>query len=376
MSVRDIIVVAGSAGAIQEVRTLVGALPRGFAGAVFVVLHTATEGPGLLAGILARSGPLEATMARQGEPIEHGHVYVAPPNHHLLLTPGHIALGLGPRENGFRPAADPLFRTAAETYGPRVVGIVLSGGLDDGSLGLREIKEHGGVTIVQDPEEALHPSMPRSAMKSVEIDYVLSVRAMAAMLVELTERDTRKGGTAMKSRNKRVSDPAGAADLAMKADLLNGAPAPFVCPQCGGALWELQAGQLTHYRCHVGHGYTTDALLADMDKELEDALWVALRTLEDSAALRRRMGRDARDRKMPNLAKQYEEAAEGIEQRAGVIREVLLREALPRPLRGFGNDGPTKLLSKLSKQPSTPRRRGTARGTGGGNASGNGRRKK
>jgi two-component system chemotaxis response regulator CheB len=267
---------------------------------------------------------------------------VAPPNHHLIVLPGRIELAKGPRENGFRPAADPLFRTAAESYGPRVVGIVLSGFLDDGTLGLREIKEHGGIVIVQDPRDALSPSMPESAIRHVKIDHVLPVLEMPRILLELVSSNP-NGGRDMSRRRKRKPDPAVAADLSQTVD---GPPSAFICPECGGSLWELKDGELLHYRCHVGHAYTADALIAGQDGAVEEALWTALRTLEESAGLRRRYAREARTRKQNYLASNYEQRAEQIEDRAGVIRQVLLRRDLPEDFKGYGSSKPAKALSR------------------------------
>src|SRR5262249_22865729 len=183
MAGRDIITIAGSVGSMEELRKLLRHLPPRFSGSLFIVVHTSPEGPSLLAEILGGSSRLPVGNPFHGEPIKPGHVYVAPPNYHLLIMPGRIELGKGPRENGFRPAADPLFRTAAQAYGPRVVGIVLSGGMDDGSLGLQAIKRNGGIAIAQDPGEALNPSMPQSAIQSAKVDHVLPVKEMPAILL-------------------------------------------------------------------------------------------------------------------------------------------------------------------------------------------------
>src|SRR5215210_6092081 len=170
---RDIVVVGTSAGGVEALRVLVGGLPADFAGSVFVVMHTAPDSPGVLAQILDRSGPLPAANASNRERIRPGRIYVAPPDSHLLLEPGVVRVTHGPKENRFRPAIDPLFRSAAQTYGPQAIGVILTGGLDDGTAGLWAIKRLGGTALVQDPEEALVDSMPRSALRHVEVDYCL-----------------------------------------------------------------------------------------------------------------------------------------------------------------------------------------------------------
>src|SRR5262245_41574205 len=217
MAARDIVTIAGSAGSMDEISKLLRYLPASFAGSLFIVVHTSAEGPGLLAEILGRASRLPVGNPHHGESIKLGRVYVARPNHHLLILPGRIELGRGPRENRFRPAADPLFRSAAQSYGPRVVGIVLSGGLEDATLGLKIIKQHGGIAIVQEPSEAMNPSMPNSAIQNVNIDYVMPVRAMPRVLMQLSGRK-RKGGPDMDRRKKQQMDSATSADLAQALD--------------------------------------------------------------------------------------------------------------------------------------------------------------
>jgi two-component system chemotaxis response regulator CheB len=353
---RDIIVIAGSAGAVQELRTLVAQLPEDFSGSLFIVIHTSAGGPGLLAHILDRSGPLPVIKPRDGDAIRPAHVYVAPPDHHLLVRSGHIELGNGPRENGFRPAADPLFRSAANVYGPRVVGIVLSGVLDDGTLGLQAVKSHGGVAIVQHPEEALYPGMPENALRNVAVDHVLRVCEIPALLLKLAGQPGHNGKAIMK-RHNLPRQKARNEELSSLAAGLKGPPSGFICPECGGSLWELENGKIVHYRCHVGHAYTAESLVASQDGEVEAALWTALRTLEETAALRRRLANNARNRNMHHVARGYEERAHQIEQRAGVIRKVLLSDDLPARLKGFGSSKATKFLSHQRAKPGQRRRR-------------------
>jgi len=357
MPARDIVVVAGSAGAVQELRVLIGELPGDFPGSVFVVLHTSAEGPGLLAQVLDRAGPLPVLNPLDHQIIERGHVYVAPPDHHLLVDGGHIQLGRGPRENGFRPAADPLFRSAAQSYGPRVVGIVLSGGMDDGTLGLQVIKHHGGIAVVQRPDDALNPGMPQSALKSVKIDHVLPVRQMPQLLLELACNRSPQGGTPVKESRHEKGDPAIVADLSPDLGPLKGPPSPFICPGCGGPLWEMDSDGLLHYRCHVGHAYTAKTLVAGQDGATDDALWTALRTLEETAALRRRLAGDARSRKLIHVATGYEDRAHQIEERAGVIRKVLLSDHLPKGLKGHGSARPAEFLAEQARKTTNSKKR-------------------
>jgi two-component system chemotaxis response regulator CheB len=357
MASRDIIAIAGSAGAVREITAIVAGLPGEFSGSIFIVVHTSADGPGLLAQVLGRAGRLPVVNPRSGDVVRPGHVYVAPPDHHLIVSRGHIELVRGPKENGFRPAADPLFRSVARTYGSRAVGIIVSGGMDDGTLGLQAIKERGGIAIVQDPEEALYSGMPQSALRNVSVDHVMRAGMIPQKLVELARNGQVRGGDAMKNSKHGHFDPAVSADLANPGGALKGPPSSFICPECGGSLWELKNGQMLHYRCHVGHAYTADALVAGQDGAVEEALWTALRTLEETAALRRRLADDARTRKMVHVAVGYEERARQIEQRAGVIRHVLLHDPLPRKLKRYGSPEPAKFLSKQVEQSSKKKAR-------------------
>jgi two-component system chemotaxis response regulator CheB len=308
-------------------------MPSDMPASFLVVVHTAPDSAGLLARIIGRRAPFVAEFARDGAPLRRGRIYVAPPDHHLLLKPHRLCVARGPKENGFRPAVDPLFRTAANSYGPRVIGVILSGGLDDGTVGLMQIKEQGGIAVVQDPEEAPFPSMPTSAAQHVEVDHVASIAAMSALLPRLALEPLPKGAEPM----PRQTEP-DVAELGTNALVTRELPYPpsgLTCPECGGALWELKDGKLLRFRCHVGHGYTAESLQAEQSNGLEAALWTALRALEENAALRRRMARRASDGKLPRIADIYSKQADDAEARAAVIRKVLVIE----PGNGNGAKG-------------------------------------
>jgi two-component system chemotaxis response regulator CheB len=189
----DIIVVGASAGGVEALIRIVGGVPSDLPAALFVVLHVRPGTPSGLPDLLSRSGKLPASHATHLQPIQHGHIYVARPDRHLMIVSGRVHVTLGPRENGHRPAIDPLFRTAARSYGRRVVGIVLSGVLDDGTAGLAAVKRHGGLAIVQDPDDTLFPSMPRSAMDHVAVDHVLPALEIGALLAEVVRRPQEAG---------------------------------------------------------------------------------------------------------------------------------------------------------------------------------------
>ncbi len=324
-----IIVIGASAGGVEALSRVVSSLPPHLPAAVFVVLHISPSGPSMLPEILTRAGHLTAHQPADGESITPGRIYVAPPDHHLLIKPGHINVSRGPRENNARPAVDPLFRTAARSYGPFVVGVILSGGLDDGTLGLMDVKAYGGVTIVQDPDEAMFPSMPGSAIENVLVDRVAKLEEIGPLLTRLSREavPAEQGAEFMTRKNGNGHDIAEIGTDDLKTHNMSGPPSRFTCPECGGALWELQNSKLLRYRCHVGHGYTAETLMAAQSEKLEDALWGALRALEETAGMRRRMADRARKGGWEIMARRYDEQAEFSEIRAGVVRSVLVDDS-------------------------------------------------
>lgn len=286
---KDIIVIGASAGGIEPIRRILGGLPGDFPASVFVVVHTSPNAPGVLNFVFDSAGELPAASAEDRERIEPGRVRIAPPDHHLILEPGVMRLTRGPRENRFRPAVDPLFRSAAQTYGPRVVGIILSGGLDDGASGLWTVKQLGGTTIVQDPEEAWAPSMPQSAMRHVRIDHVLRAAAIAPLLIRLasTPADLEEEPLAVPEKLK-IEVEIAKENKATDAGVLQlGDPSNYACPECHGVLLEVKDSAMTRFRCHTGHAYTLESLLSEMDEMIEDSLWNAIRALEERAMLMR-----------------------------------------------------------------------------------------
>ncbi len=304
MPERDIIVVGASAGGVETLTTLVRGLPPDLPAAVFVVLHFPAHTTSLLPAILSRAGALPARHAEDGEEIVNGRIYIAPPDRHLLVERGVVRVTSGPRENGHRPAVDPLFRSAARAYARRVVGVVLSGTLDDGTAGLQAIKTCDGVAVVQDPADALFSGMPLSAIENVAVDQVLPAAAIAPYLARLARDTTPQDGPAPTRGTDLTGDvrleemDMAAPDMVVPdSDDKVGDPSPFGCPECGGVLRELREGELVRYRCRVGHAYGADSLLAAQSDGVEDALWSALRALEESESLARRLA--ARPRTQP-----------------------------------------------------------------------------
>ena len=274
-------------------RALLAGLPDNYPAAVFVVVHLAPESPTVLADILDRSSRLPVAVARHGTRIHTGTVTIAPPDKHLMLEEHTITLSRGPRENRHRPSIDVLFRSAAVVFGPHVTGVVLSGMLDDGSAGLWAIKRRGGVAVVQDPDDAEFPDMPRNAMDVVAVDYCEPVEELAETLVRVASEPVQSVAEAP-SRNM-ISEVRMAAQNDSSMEQLDGLGhrVPFTCPECGGALWELEGGG-PRFRCHVGHAYSLKTLATEQETRVEAALWAGLRKLEEAERLARRMETHAR----------------------------------------------------------------------------------
>ncbi len=329
----DIIVIGASAGGVEALTHLVRELPAQLPAAIFVVLHIPAQSTSVLPQIVNRAiakqhkgaSSLKASHPKDNEEIQTGQIYIAPPDHHLLIKDGHIRLARGPKENGHRPAVDPLFRTAARTYGQRVVGIVLSGTLDDGTAGLAAVKQRGGLAIVQDPDEALYWGMPRSAIENVEVDYIVGVSEIARLMVELAYKPVKQEGTNAVSNDMEMeADMAELEVGAMNNPNRPGNPSPYGCPDCGGVLWELGEGKLLRFRCRTGHAHSTGSLMASQAEALEEALWNALRALEEKAALASRLGTRARNHNQYFSATRFEEQAKAAQDRATLVRDLLL----------------------------------------------------
>jgi two-component system, chemotaxis family, protein-glutamate methylesterase/glutaminase len=288
---RDVIVVGASAGGVEALGTLVAGLPAELGAAVFVVLHVLPGGVSVLPKILARAGNLPVAAAVDGEPVERGRVYVAPADHHMLLRDGCVQLARGPRENGHRPAVDPLFRSAADAYGSRVIGVVLSGALDDGTAGLRMISDAGGMALVQDPADALYPGMPISALDRDPSARAVPIHALAHTIC--TAVDEPLVAEEMPQENLAIdagkSDPD--SDERSDDDPRAGVLTSITCPECGGALWEHDDEGVLRFKCHVGHAYSAESLEVAQSQSLEGALWAALRSLQERADLFRRLAR-------------------------------------------------------------------------------------
>jgi two-component system chemotaxis response regulator CheB len=337
MAGRDIIVVGASAGGIEALTELVGGLPADLPAAVFVVVHTAPYGPSRLPALLTRHGSLRAAHAAHGEPIRPGRIYVAPPNRHLVVRPGAVELSQGPREHRVRPAIDVLFRSAARAYGPRVIGVVLSGMLDDGSMGLLAVKAAGGLAVVQDPADAIFPGMPRGARDTAEADHAVPAADLGRLLGRLTRDPVpQPGGTLMPAEGTAMPSEALINERMQKdiaeqgADRRADGDSIYVCPECGGHLWQVHAGRAVRFHCHVGHAWSLDSMLAQKSEELEAALWRCVRLLTEKATMTRQGAARAREAGRTEVADRIEEMARLDDQHVRLIRDLLL-EVSPNP---------------------------------------------
>ena len=334
----DIIVIGASAGGVEALMKVVSKLPGDIPASLFLVLHLPAESSSALPTILSRASGLPAIHPEDCSPIMPGTIYVAPPDYHLMLERGIVRVTHGPKENRHRPAIDPLFRSAGLVYGSRVIGVILTGALDDGTAGLLAIKRSGGIAIVQDQQEALYASMPRSALLHVRVDYVLPLDGIGRQLIQLVKTP---------SAEKEVPPTLQEDDMAKEVDIVEnksasaavssservGNPSAFSCPDCGGVLWEVHDGELLRFRCRVGHAYSVESVIAAQSEEADRALWIALKVIEEQAAMSRRLAERARARGHDLLARDFEAKVHDAEQRAMVLQQILWKDRPRNPLK-------------------------------------------
>lgn len=320
-----IVVVGASAGGVEALRDLVSRLPGDLAACVLVVLHVPADSPSALPVILRRVTDLQVRQAADGDPLRAGEVLVARPDHHLVVSDGHVLLTRGPRENGHRPAVDVLFRSAARARGARTLAVVLSGALDDGASGCVAVASRGGRVAVQDYAEALYPSMPRAARTAVGDADQLTLTELAALIGTWAGE---AGGpeAPLPDDERRLTQEVGMAG--MQPDAMHdldrpGSPSGFGCPDCAGALFQIEEGSLVRYRCRVGHAWSAESLMARQTAALESALWVALRSLEEKAALNAQLGDRARGRGHDRTATRFEDNVQEAVGAAELVRRLI-----------------------------------------------------
>ncbi|GEO04845.1 protein-glutamate methylesterase [Adhaeribacter aerolatus] len=328
---KDIIVIGSSAGGIKALVEFVKDLPPDFAASIFVAQHVAPYAESMLPYILSREGPLPAVHPQDGQGFNPGCIYVAPPDFHLLLEDGKILVKRGPKENRFRPSVDALFRSAAYVYGPRVIGVVLSGYLDDGTSGLWSIKRLGGTTIIQDPEDAAMPAMPTNVLEFVEVDHVVPIAALAALLSRLTTEPVTHEPKVTKEDLDRLEIELAIArrDNAFQMGIIEkGELTPFTCPDCHGALTKLVEGNLIRFRCHTGHAYTISALLAEVTEAVESAMFQAMRGLEETNMLLEQLGKQFEGIQKQEAAELFYEKAADMANQAHIIHNSIFQHQL------------------------------------------------
>jgi len=320
----DVVVIGASAGGVGSLQRVVEHIQPDFPAAVLIALHLPDGIRSMLPQILERAGNLPAGQARDGDSIEPGRIYVAPGGFHLTVMRGRMAVSRGAREHGHRPAIDPLFRSAAIAYGRRAIGVILSGSLHDGTVGLREIKRAGGVAIVQDPNDTEWPSMPLSALEHVAVDHTVPASQIGTLLQELVRMPVRSAASMPDRDENTLNDEL--RELTMHEDERDhpGEPSPYSCPECGGVLWELRDGELIRFRCRVGHAYTSETLTTEQALTVEHALWSALRALEEHAAVRRRMAERAMLNGNVGMAERYKKRARELDEQAQQVRNLVL----------------------------------------------------
>jgi len=284
----DIVVIGASAGGVYALKDLAAALPADFPAIILIVLHVSANEPSYLPDILTLAGKLPATHPRDGETMRKGHIYIAPPDHHLLVESNRLLVKRGPKENRFRPSIDALFRSAAYTYGPRVIGVILSGMLDDGTSGMWSVKRLGGVSVIQDPQEAPYPSMPQSVAQQVPVDHCVRMDQLADLLSNLVAEPAGQWPSLSEAEEIRISSEVqiAQANPALKMGILNiGQPSNLTCPECHGALRRIEEGKQVRYRCHTGHSFSRISLLSGINQAVEESLWNAIRALEETLML-------------------------------------------------------------------------------------------
>jgi two-component system chemotaxis response regulator CheB len=332
-----VVVVGASAGGVEALREFVAGLPSHVPACILIVLHLSPEGGSALPAILRRASRLPVHQAAEGNPLTPGTVIVAPPDRHLLVVDGSVSLGRGPRENGHRPAIDVLFRSAARAHGNRVAGVVLSGTLDDGAAGAATIAARGGHVLVQDLDEAIYSGMPRAALQSTPSALQATVGSMGKLVAEWATQAPTARRTSQTASSVTALE-VGLARLdpeAMHQHDRPGTPAGFGCPDCAGSLFQIDEDGVRRYRCRVGHAWSSETLVTRQSEATEGALWMALRSLEERAALNRQLARRAQQGGHESTAVRFSEAATEALHAAELVRRLIDDVGdLPEPVNG------------------------------------------
>ena len=319
----DIITIGASAGGVEALIKLVAGLPADLPASVFIVQHTAPQSRGELAEVLGYRGVLPVEMAADRREIERSHVYVAPPDYHLMIDRSYMYITHGPRENLTRPAVDPLFRSAAVVHGPHVIGVILSGTLDDGAAGLSAIKRCGGLAIVQDPEDALYPDMPRSAMEVVDVDASMALGDLPALLARLAHEPP---GAPTAAPVELLAEVEMSRSESGNIGHLNGIGelVPLTCAECGGPLWQIKDDKMTRFRCRTGHSFTAKALAAEISDAVERSLWVAVQMMDERTRTLERLATTEQEKDRRRSSASFSDRAAETREHAERLRKLLL----------------------------------------------------
>lgn len=339
-----IIVMGASTGGFEAFKKIIKDLPADFIPPIFIVWHMSPDIRGVLPQVLNRTNKIFAAHAYDDEAIKPNRIYVAPPDHHMLIQKGRIRITRGPKENRFRPAVDPLFRSAAYAYDKHVIGVVLSGALDDGTAGLWTIKHYGGIAIVQDPLDAEVSSMPENARREVNTNYCVPAAEIPGLLIRLSKEPTPENIAIMKDDQTKKEIEIAAEESALEKGILQfGELTPYTCPECHGVLSRLQNDKIVRYRCHTGHAYSVDTLMASLTEKIEDSLYSAIRGMDESIILLNHLGDHYAEANHPKLAALYFKKAKEAEERSNLVRktafshEHLNRDSLLREMEN-GNE--------------------------------------
>lgn len=321
---RDIVAIGTSAGGFEALLFLAKGFPQNFPASILVTIHLPLQFRSSLDEMLTRAGPLPATFAKEGDFKKKGHIYIAPPGRHLIADGEQLWLGTGPRENNARPAIDPMLRSVAVCCGSRAVGVILTGTLGDGASGLWAINQTGGMTVVQDPKDAAFPEMPQTALKRMQPDHITQLRDMPGLLHSLVHRPASAAIAASDNLRYEV-EIARSGRASMNGMDWFGARSVLTCPDCGGIMWELKDGDMSRYRCHIGHAYTEETIVTGVDERLKRAMATALRALEERAALVSKLRDEAGERGRFELANSWSMRVREFEREADVIRDAIGR---------------------------------------------------
>ncbi|HVG42932.1 MAG TPA: chemotaxis protein CheB [Chitinophagaceae bacterium] len=329
MSKKNIIVIGASAGGVIALVELFKSIPNDFEGYIFVVQHLSPFSPSMLPQIISRSSHLKAVHPKDGDKIKINTIYIAPPDHHLLIEKDKVMVKKGPKENRFRPSIDALFRSAAYSYGSRVVGVVLSGLLDDGTSGLWSIKRKGGTTLIQDPKDAEFPSMPLNVLEYVDVDHSIAMTEMGDLLNCITKEIATE--TALLSEEEmdrlKVEVNIAAQDNAFEMGVLDkGALTPLTCPECNGALVKFTEGKIVRFRCHTGHAFTDSALLAGVTKAIEENMWKTVKGLEEAIMILENTAKQFEKQGKSKVAKAFSQKAKETHHRSQHLRKQIFEQ--------------------------------------------------